>query len=381
MNYRWDLEDIRKKKKYVMERLSNVKEPLEKEKLELTLLAYLSMLDNSGTIRYTSVSNLLDKITKGKYTLSRDQKFASLENNLFSKSKDYIDSEYLSYLIQLSKSVGASDLEEIPLKPMELTEEQIVSISKDFYAELGDKKIYDSAMKQLGNNTHINFFSTVRNGWEGYNGVHYADKIFGDNYCNVKKENTLMDVQALNHEVMHSIDSSVSTKTISNNYYGFHEVPTYTIDFLMFEYLEKNGFDLEEINKLRHKKNVSMQNMARDTLRSIYSRLLYSKGLRSAHDFNAEDILNGITFNELRGLTEVQSYIMSYGLSLQILDDKEKGISNLKQFMETTLPKDKVPDFSNIGLSNEMIAQLGSNLGQQLLQVTNSEEISSHKTI
>jgi len=47
----WNLAEIKQKKNYVLERLKANISDEEKEKLELSLITYLSLLDNSGTVR------------------------------------------------------------------------------------------------------------------------------------------------------------------------------------------------------------------------------------------------------------------------------------------------------------------------------------------
>lgn len=382
MEYRWNLADINKKKKYITERLKNHIDPKEKEKLQITLISYVCMLNASGSLRYTGISNLLDRITKGKYSLDKNKEYVEMEQNLVNNSTDYINEEYLTQLIQTSRNLTVSEIEGEPIfNQLNLSEEQIVNISKSFYEEVGNQDINENALKQLNSPNRINFYTTTKIGQEEYNGMHFSDLIFGGSYCAVKQTGTIYDVQALNHEIMHSVDSSINEKTISDNYYGFHEVPAYTIDYLMFDYLEKNGFTPEEVKKLREKRNLSMQNMASLSLTKIYSRLLHTKGLKSASEFNVKDIMECITMQEMKWLLEVQSYVMAYGLSLQVFNNKEQGIANLNQFMKSNISKDNIPNFSHIGLSQETILQLSKDLGQQILLSNNIEKVESNKNL
>ena len=61
-------------------------------------------------------------------------------------------------------------------------------------------------------------------------GLTFNDYLFGKLYINLIRKNNLFDFQVLNHEVKHGIDFYAQSKLPSENYYGFHEVPTYTID-------------------------------------------------------------------------------------------------------------------------------------------------------
>ena len=60
----WNIKDINSKKSYVTERLKNCSDPKEREMLQLSLISYLALLDNSGTLRYTGLYNTMDKITQ-----------------------------------------------------------------------------------------------------------------------------------------------------------------------------------------------------------------------------------------------------------------------------------------------------------------------------
>ncbi len=74
----WNIKDINSKKDYVLERLKHCSDSKEKEKLELSLITYLALLDNSGTLRYTGFYNAMDKITQNKFSAKREQENAQL---------------------------------------------------------------------------------------------------------------------------------------------------------------------------------------------------------------------------------------------------------------------------------------------------------------
>lgn len=48
--YKWNIAEIKEKQKYVLARLKKRVSKEEKECLELSLIAYISLLNNSGTI-------------------------------------------------------------------------------------------------------------------------------------------------------------------------------------------------------------------------------------------------------------------------------------------------------------------------------------------
>ena len=67
-----------------------------------------------------------------------------------------------------------------------------------------------------------------------------------------------------------------------------------------------------------------------------------------------------------KNLLEVQSCLIARSLYAQIKDSKEFGIANLKQFMQTNIPINKVPDFSYIGISNQDLLNTSKEIGNEL---------------
>lgn len=84
-------------------------------------------------------------------------------------------------------------------------------------------------------------------------------------------------------------------------------------------------------------------------------------------------------FETMKHLLELESGVIAYGLYQQAKGSKEIGIDNLKQLMKFPLQKDKKPDFSNIGLTNEMILELSSSIGHYIVQADLKEKKSKIK--
>lgn len=214
------------------------------------------------------------------------------------------------------------------------------------------------AKKILEDITAINTTQFARHGFENFMGITYKDYIFNKAYINIYETNTLFDVQALNHEVMHGIDFYIHPKVPSKNYFGFHEIPTYTIDYLFLNFLEKIDFPIEQIAILRQEKQNYLSWLANWTLFQIKSRLIQRKGLKTSINPNILDIQEVMTPRILKQLLEIESGIIAYGLSSQIEKDKEKGLKNLLKLLNNDIPKEKRPDFSFINLSDDNLLQL-----------------------
>lgn len=359
----WNLKDINSKKSYVTERLKNCSNPKEKEILELSLISYLALLDNSGTLRYTGFYNTMDKITQNRFSERREQDNVQLEIDLFFKDAAVMDDEYLQFLLDIGNNIAETppiDFDDRDIRTFETDYESILNVTHNFYRDLGDQEILEKAEKILNDESSINVSKIARRGMADCSGLTFNDYLFGKSYINLTKKNNLFDYQVLNHEVMHGIDFYMQKKIPSENYYGFHEVPTYTIDYLFIDYLESKGIDINEVQKLRVQKDNYLQALAKLTQTQIKGALIRNKKYNDSTISDIKEILNP---QLIKQLLELESGVISYGLYTQIQIDKEQGLSNLKSFMKNIIPKTKTPDFSFINLNNQTIMDLSKQIG------------------
>ena len=365
----WNISEINNKKKEVIKKIKTCNNPTEKEKLELSLASYISLLDNSGTIRYTKFYNLMDKITEGNFTLLRpSSKLIAKANDILLEKKDYMDESYLEFLLQLVTNVSNSSInienkEDIALDKIELSDEKLMEISKLFYADLGDEEIFKYAKKILDDPSAINFSDKYVNAYENAGGITFPDFIYEKAYCTTKRDNTIFDAQAYNHELMHGIDFYMKPKIPSKNYYGFHETPTYTIDYLYIDYIEELGIDKTQIQKLRLQKDGYLVGLANLTILQIRNELIRKKGIMYIKKHTTKDVFEILNPNIIKNLLEIQSGVMAYGLNSQIRENKHNGLKSLKTFMKNYIPKDKRPNFESIGLSDKKLLELSLMIG------------------
>ena len=271
-------------------------------------------------------------------------------------------------MLDLSKNVKDSSFENEaePLKEINLSKEELIEISRGFYKWLGDKELYEYANEMLDSKDHLQFKNTKYriNDFGEISGITYSDALFHEVYIGMNREYTLFDAQALNHEVMHSIDFKMNQKLPSNSYYGFHEVPTYTIDYLFFDYLEKMGCDLTEVNKLKFKKIEYIKGLASYSLLKLQ---LSSFNKFDFKDFSNERLKQGMNSFVRKNLLEVYSELLANILYKQIKDNKKYGIDNLKRFIYTNLPINEMPDFSFINMSKQDLLNVSQNIGSEFL--------------
>ena len=358
-NYNWNLSSIRKKKKYVLDRLKCVNlTDKEKEELEMSLIGYVCLLQTGVSKFASNLKNVLQKVTNGKLKLTKEEKYAKLEYELVQNKGDYVDDDYLQFLLDLAQNIADGNTEEITFTKMEISDKELIDMSKKFYTELDDNDIKERALKTLDNPELLHIREGQLGEFENYGGLTIYDHVFDEAYCSVARENTIFDYQILNHEIMHSVDFYSKKKLPSETYYGFHEVPTYTIDYLFIDYLEKQGFDKKEVQKLRMKKNDYLKSLANMTLLQIKLDLVRSKGISAYNDLSVENVKEHISFQTMKQLLEVESGLIAYGFYKQISIDKKRGIDNIKTFMEATISLQERPDFSNYGFTDEDIMSL-----------------------
>lgn len=368
--YGWNISDIKKKKAYVVQRLRRVKDSSEKERLMHSLLNYIKMLDNNGSFYNLRFTKIADMLTRGKFSLIRERKYVKIGDVLFD-FKDYVYDD--DFLIALSENMSQNTRNvKDDLTHLDFTLQELSDISQDFYKWLGDKEIYEYVREMLNQKNHIQLQDNMiqMNDFGMVSGITYSDVVFDESYISMVLEHNLFDTQVFNHEVMHTVDFKMNKRLPSMNYYGFHEVPTYTIDYLFLDYLEESGYDLEEVTKLRNKKENYIKSLASFTLLKMKIRA----GGIGARAVSLED-LKGVMDDEIRkNLLEVQSGVMAYLLAKQIRENKEAGLTNLKKFMKTNIPIDRVPDFSYIGISNQDILNASKEIGNRDLKEESGQE-------
>lgn len=368
--YKIDLSEIKQKIKYVkgLEKENMTAE--EREKIYSTLGSYLCLLDSASNVK---LFNFLDKISNGKIKEARLKKYkCNVEevNKFIMENKCYIDEEYLQFLLLLSDTIASPFEHTESLKTINLTNDQIINITNSFFEELGDPEIISAFKKIISTSNSISINEIARDSYEGIGGMCYYDHVYGQPYIVVHKNKNIHDYHVLAHEITHGIDFYMRPKLAVHNYYGFHEVPTYTIDMLFADYLEKNGVDKEEVNKIRQASVDYLRGLAIKNQMNIRSKLR-EKGIDIKKDYTIKDVQSILDMDIIRSLIEVQSGIMAYGFYLHIKENKEEGLDNLKTFMKSNINPNITPDFSQYGLGRDDILGIGKRLS---LSKDNSKE-------
>ena len=128
--YRIRAKEIKEKMKYVKEILKRELSSEEEEKVKISLFSYLALLNESTNIQ---LSNFLNQITRGKYSQKGRQECADLESTIvndYIEGYDYVDDEYLGFLIDLVNNVAVPGVEEPTFATINISSEHLMKMSK-----------------------------------------------------------------------------------------------------------------------------------------------------------------------------------------------------------------------------------------------------------
>ena len=124
-NYKWNLSSIRKNKKYVLERLKCINlTDKEKEELEMSLVGYVCLLQTGVSKVVSNFKNALQKVTNSKLKLTKEEKYEKLEYQLIQNKGDYVDDDYLQFLLDLAQNIADGNTEEITFTKMEIADKE-----------------------------------------------------------------------------------------------------------------------------------------------------------------------------------------------------------------------------------------------------------------
>ena len=343
----WDVDKIKQQRKYVVQKLKTCSDPLERERLEFSFCTYHNILEN-GLVKNMKISKfLMNAVTRGNFSCKKEEDCEKILAKLILNKENYLDNDYFNFLIDIARNVCDS-LDDssrfIAFYEMDNDYDGLTKMSQKFYEDLGNSEILKFSNEFFSKDSNFQFNES----YSGFNdnmcqGLTFFDPVFDTAYCSVIKNNCIFDYLAVNHEIMHYIDFKIGKKFHANNYYGFHEVPTYTIDFLFMDFLEEQGFG-EDVKDIRKDRASYFKNLV-----SPFIPLFINSSIKSINKYN------DISFDMFKKLLEIESFVISYILYERIKQDKEKGLDDLVEFMKTSLPKDKKPDFSFIGISDDDI--------------------------
>lgn len=360
--------ELEEKKKYILERLKGNNFETEEINLKSTLASIIVLEQENEKLSHVRLYNFLNTVSKGKLVLKRNNDLKDKYIDIVSKLQSPIDNDYLSFLLKLAENVSKMEIEydedQVELNSLKLNDEKKIELSKIFFNELKNETIKNTAHKVLSDSSHYGFTNHFSKESESIYGITVYDTVFNKPYITTQRLGNIMGLQAFNHEIMHGIDFYIGKRRFGEGYYGFHETPTYTIDYLYLDFLEKMRFDKNQVDALRRKKLQYASSLAKyEILGKIRTKLIHTVGIKDYKNASIEDIRNIIDDDLLKNLLELESCVIAHGLYQEIRNNERNGLSNLETVMSTLLPRNKIPDFSFIGFKQEKILEISKNMG------------------
>ena len=141
--YQISVKETKEKLKYVKELLKSNLSAEDKEKVQISLFSYLSILNASTNVQLT---NFLNQITKGKFSqrgIQECESVAEILVNDYISGFDYVDNHYLEFLIELTNNVAVSDVSDQQFENINISNEQLMQMTRNFYNSFDNKKIKD----------------------------------------------------------------------------------------------------------------------------------------------------------------------------------------------------------------------------------------------
>ena len=163
------------------------------------------MIDNCGTIKNTKMYNILDTLSKGKFSLNRPSaKYTGNFEKIITNTDYYMDIDYLEFLLDIVENVINTEPAIMPNENFNFdffpsSNETLLNISKQFYQNLKDNDIYQMALKTFNDKENINFSNTYSKLYSNAAGITFCDYINGKTFCTIKRNNLIIDFQAFNH--------------------------------------------------------------------------------------------------------------------------------------------------------------------------------------
>lgn len=331
----WNKKDLEAKLKYLNELSRNTKDENKRlpiisdkatiiEMLELYKGNKLSIKDGRLFLYKMSV----EKEAK-KYNEYEDITFDSLKKDL----------ETCFYLCK-NLALQYIFVEESPL--ITEYEEACINDVIAFANSLNDKELSEEIITVAYNKSHIEFPSEIKE--NGYNGITFNLEIFNESYIatNIEYPDILL------HEIIHVIDFNKNGST-STAYPYSYEAPCHAME--IFRNLKANNLAVTNY----------LVKMAKKTLYiSCYDQAQKSKMFK-LDQLEFKDIINKGSYT-IKSLLTIRSFLVGFIFAKKIYDNEEVGLKEYKEMLNTRFSKDKVPDYSRWGITNDVIIDYSKNL-------------------
>lgn len=230
--------------------------------------------------------------------------------------------EFIKMLDELLNILNVHQITENDITPfnyIEINNEEIKNITKDFYKNLNNELINKININNILNDellyikTDSFLYNLVNKNFCG--GKTYPDIINDISYIIINKKNSINDIYALTHETMHSINFKIN-KPIYNNH--FYEIIAYTTVYLLNDYLLNNTI----YEKL-------IQNKDKSNTKRIQNTIYNTKQMLENKEFNINKLKNNTyDYIDILLLEKILNTILPYTIYNKTKENKNT-ITNL----------------------------------------------------
>lgn len=323
------LSDVRKKRLYLENRLKETNDSVEQKTIAFSLASYLQMEYSLSKLNF-----YVDKL--GKTILKRDFIFEKSIPYLKILGKGfecYLEELDLDYVNSLTEILSERFFTSIPVT-VDVTNRKLIEISEQFYNECFDGEIREKGIDLLKEDNI--FFTDYDFCYSNAVGKNYTDLYFGDNYSFINRQNNDMDLISIPHEIFHGVNAKINPSSLIDSIPETEEIGTYGIELILFDFLDK-----------------------------LYGSV--GTGLKKLFFFNIgfeasklkENIFNSVHISSyVTDFLDLEARVVSYGIYQLYKVDKNKGEEKLVEFAKHNFQRDRLPDYSCLGFSKEVICSL-----------------------
>ncbi len=245
MNYNWDIEKLEKQKK-IIQNCIRITKGLTKEEIQFLKSSIKQIKE-------------LEDILFNRYQLNQPRKIHYMDSHKLLPIKTYQDFQSIPYYIKetiLKATRLFKDLDDtydnIPLPIFNVSNQDLVEMSYDFYSLLPDSSFLKDFIKYTDPKKHLLQFKNaqMKDIFGGQTYIFYYPKYIP--YFLIYRRHDISDFLSLNHEISHAIMYQHDTYTVDKkNHYFLTELEGYFFDYLSIQYLKK-FYSEEVINQLEY---------------------------------------------------------------------------------------------------------------------------------
>ena len=347
MTFSFNIKDIQNKRHDLINKLNYVTDDQEKKDIMISLRNYYYMLMFSDSFLRKVLYNFQNRKYKN-----------------FDCEKTQNDTNYLQYLVEIAEICRHGHLDSYykELDRKEITLDETIKLTKEFFEFLGDDEYCTYVDKILNPNNHLLHIRKKQILCDRLHGLAINDFINRNSYCVMQEKNTLWDMKTLCHELIHAIEFQFNKKinaSIHTNCFGYKEVPAFFIEQIIKEFIFSTKYYFRfknDIEQLLKNRTISIKEDSIDIMHEIFMTVAEKRSKENRTDFILPE-MRSVTYDikdfyesgDIEAIMEeklweklqfVGSYVISRTMANIYKEDKLKGLKLLKKIMSVLSPSE-----------------------------------------